>query len=195
MTVVSDCSYSGQWTMQWTQHLEERKIKPCIHSSLKQKTYLSLISSCSGFEKASKLLMAVRGFYRSLSGTNAVRQYNSRIDTGQHSHCCITTMKTCASDFNSPCSLPSDYSWSRKKFDENVYLMRSRTFSEWAIVVVHGPSEDVNDRIKSGHIEDLKEYGDRHVRILYSGSDRSPSLENIVKFNVKFPMNRIKINL
>ena len=195
MTIVSDCSYSGQWITPWVQYLERKKIQPCVHSSKKQRVYLSLITSCRGFETASTLLMAIRVFCNSSSGGNSIHPYNCRIDDGQHTHCCITTMKTCTADFDAPCSLPPDYTWAKRRLDERIFLMRNRTYTKWAVVALTGPSEDINDQIRRSRIEDLEDYGNDYVRILYSGKDRRPSIEKVVKVNNKFPMNNIRLNL
>jgi len=195
MTVISDCSHSGQWVSPWTRYLEKNNIQPCVHSAKQKRTYLSLVTSCTGFETASSLLMAARGFVKSSSGSNNVVLHKQTVSEGQHTQCCITTTKTCNADFTAPCSLPPDYSWARKQLDERIYLMRNRTYTKWAVVAISGATEDVNDRIRRSRIEDLDEFGEKCARILYSGDDRSPSMETVVNFNSKFPMNSIRLNL
>lgn len=193
MTVVSDCNYSGCWVSSWMDYLEKKKIQPCQHSSRRNKTYLSFVSSCGEYEKATSPLMVTRAFSNDLEGKVLMRLHKYRLAVGQHLQYCIPTIKTCDAEYEDPCSLPANYSWSTKALDERIYFVRGQMFDRWAVVSISGP-DDIIDRLRKSRLEDLKEFR-QHVLVLDTGVGREPPVEKLMKLDQIFPMNSIRLDL
>ena len=70
------------------------------HSSKRKRKYLSLVMNYTRFETVSSLFMATRGFVESSSGGNNVNIHSHKLSEGQHTQCCMATMKTCGADFH-----------------------------------------------------------------------------------------------
>ena len=193
MTVISDCNYSGCWVTSCMNCLEKRNIQPCQHSSRKNKTYLSFISSCGEYETAITPLMVVRAFSNNKEGNILMRLHKSKLATSQHLQYCITTIKTCDADFDEQCSLPTNYSWSTKRLDERVHFIRSRIFDRWVVVSISGP-DDITDRLRRSNLEDLMDF-EQYAIVLDTGMGREPPIEKLMKLYKMFPMNNIRFDL
>jgi len=193
MTVVTDCNYSGSWVKSWMSYLEKRCIQPCQHSSRRNKTYLSFISSCGEYEKATSLFMVARAFSNDSKGKVWMQLHKHRLAPSQHLQYCITTIKTCNAEYGEPCSLPTGYSWHMKVMDESVHFIKSKMFDRWAFVIISG-SDDVIDSIRHSTLEELEKFRG-HVMVLDSGLGREPPVEKLTKLYQMFPMNRIRLDL
>uniref|UniRef100_A0A1X7U1P3 Uncharacterized protein n=1 Tax=Amphimedon queenslandica TaxID=400682 RepID=A0A1X7U1P3_AMPQE len=61
LTIVSDCSYSGQWINDWAMKLDEFNIPACGHHARKKKFLIKIIASCQHNEEATALSFISEG--------------------------------------------------------------------------------------------------------------------------------------
>jgi len=109
LTIVSDCSYSGNWVRACCEYLGEQGIKPCGHSVHEKGLLLKIYASCKPGETAATPCFSVRGATND-KNTGCFR-YNlgKELRDTQHSYGFDFTEVTCEQkEIDKPCTLPPE---------------------------------------------------------------------------------------
>lgn len=181
LEIHTDCSHSGHWVTVCEEFLDEHGVLPCGHSGNKKGILLSVTSSCSRAEVPYCLLYSIRAMVNDKNtGTLTSSEEGCQLSENQHPRKVSTLQITCESkSINNPCTLRPDYTWTKKREAERVYLVNGldneRGYAVWQYVMLVDDEVTVEmfkEAVKQGRV-DVREYG----QVLESGQGDDPPNE------------------
>ena len=145
LTIVTDCSYSGNWVKACCQYLDEQGVQPCGHSGDKKGILLKVYASCKPTEVAATYCFSVHAAQNDKNNGTMSYYITKELRETQHSYGVNCTDIRCGKRFEEPCALPSEYTW--HKWDENhrVFLVRGndRGRPAWHYVLLVDDEETI----------------------------------------------------
>jgi len=178
LSIITDCSYSGQWVVECAKCLDEMGIGACGHQTREQGILIKVWVSCQPHQKATIGSFVIQEGIDYHEPWNCIAVYpNKKISDTQTTYGCDFTKTRCLQLImkgpTSPCRLPdipAKYSWKWQdlvKIDHDntrrslVYTVRGqhRGQDAWHIVLIETALlDDFKLKIKSGSI-DVADYG------------------------------------
>ena len=177
LTIVADCSYSGNWVKACCQYLDEQGVRACGHSADKKGILLKVIASCKPTEVAASPCFSVRCAVNDKNKGGMAYYGGRKLRETQHSYGINFTAIQCDKKFEEPCALSPDYTWRKRNEGNRVYLVRGKDRSRpaWHYVLLVDDEDTVkafHEKVKEGTV-DVANYGE----VLKSGWGENPPNE------------------
>ena len=177
LTIVSDCSYSGNWVKACSQYLDEQGVQPCGHSADKKGILLKVYASCKPTEVAATPCFSVRCAVNDKNTGRVYYNFRSNLRETQHSYGIDFTRIQCSKKFEEPCALSPNYTWHKENEANRVFLVRGKDRGRpaWHYVLVVDDEDTIklfHEKVKAGTV-DVADYGE----VLKSGWGKDPPNE------------------
>ena len=186
LVIYADCSYSGQWVLDYANALDEMGIEACGHQMRKQKKFLKIFTSCQPNQTADARTYVTKALNFSEEDDSLWVYTNLKLSDSQTTYGCNFSNIQCVNPAGpeAPCQLskiPNKCSWNWKDIVDPEYKNRpsSRVFTvrgtdrgrkAWYIVLVEKDLlESFQETINSKTI-DLEKFG----YIIKSGYGKDP---------------------
>ena len=124
LSIVSDCSYSGNWVKACCQYLDEQGVQPCGHSADKKGILLKVYASCKPTEVAATPCFSVQCVVNDKNNGSMSYYLGRKLRKTQHSYGVNYTDIRCGKKFEEPCALPPEHTWHKWLENQRVYLVR-----------------------------------------------------------------------
>ena len=185
LTIVSDCSYSGNWKRESSKLMDELGIPACGHHSRDQGILLKLFCTCEHNQEATVMAFTNNvGFNKEKVGiTFSMKE----MESGQSPCYSDFRMIRCSKIASEPCELGDlPCKWEDRLFNKSrfVYLIRGKDRSKQAwhyVLVDEDKVEAFKSKISSGTI-DVADYG----KVLKSGWGENPPKDISRKIDLRF---------
>ena len=146
LSIVTDCSYSGNWVKACSQYLDEQAVQPCGHSADKNGILLKVYASCKPTEVAATPCFSVRCAVND-KNTGVMAYYTNglKLRETQHSYGVDFTKIRCGKKFEEPCTFPPNYTWHKWNESERLFLVRGKDHgrSAWHYVLLVDDEETI----------------------------------------------------
>ena len=181
LSILTDCCYSGQWTIDCAKTLDSLGIPPCGHRAREQGILVKVIASCQPDQKATEPCFSVEGVNVDDDGTQI---YWSKELAQQKSTWCDATGLACYRDPDESCCSDEalkNWTWQEAlhgRLRKSVQIVRlsDQGRPTWHYLLLSDKSEEYEkrfwERVKSGSIN-LTEWG----YVIASGEGRDPPQE------------------
>ena len=183
LTLICDCSYSGQWVVDAVKKMDEIGIPSCGHHTRAEGMLLKVFASCLPNEEA-----LVLTYFEGISTKNGKMTFpvGEKLESGQTPYYGDFRAIRCRKKESEPCEIGSNCSWKDRIISQstNVYLVRGKDKGKpaWHFVLVDKEKvERFKAKIASGNI-DVAEYG----RVILSGWGNDPPQEKRDKVDQMF---------
>ena len=184
LTILSDCSYSGNWIKQCAEKLDEIGIPACGHHTKEEGILLKIFTSCKANEKATIGCFAKEGVYIS-EKDNKIRFNCNALTSGQTSVYGDFRV-LCCSNASGPCDVSSK--WCDRLMTKGQLFRvqgKDRGRQAWHYVLVDEDKlDDYNALFRDGARPrvDVSKYG----KVLQSGWGETPPESVKGKFSAYF---------
>ena len=181
LTILSDCSYSGNWIKQCAEKLDEIGIPACGHHTRDQGILLKIFPSCKANEKATISCYAKEAVFIA-DEVNSIRYYYKTLTSGQTSLWGGFRELRCSSE-SGPCDISSK--WCDRLIRKNLFFKvtgKDRGRPAWHYLLVDEDKlEEYNALFCDGARPrvDVSKYG----KILESGWGENVPLDIIDKYS------------
>ena len=187
LTVVSDCSHSGNWVRECYKFMDEQGVGPCGHCAIKKGILVKCYASCRPMEVAMTLGFSVRAVMFDKNSKEVMyRTGNCRIDEKQVTSGEDFTRITCGKAVDEQCGLDANLTWEIKNEGNRVYLVRGKDRGKpaWHYVLLVDDEEtiDVFEQTVASGTVDVANFG----QVLYSGWGTDPPNEIADKIYNKY---------
>ena len=180
LSIISDCSYAGQWSRQLQGFLDEQGVQPCGHSARDKGILVKLFASCQSNEVPYRLLYSIRANDNDKNnGSCTIKQIGFEVADAQHIQHIDSTITRCSNkSIDEPCTLKPGYNWRKWSIKERIFLIRGKDgrHPAWQYVLVVD-DQDTVDRFKETVARlgraDVGNYG----QVLKSGWGKEPPNE------------------
>ena len=184
LTIISDCSYSGNWINDCAKRLDEMNVPSCGHHTREHGLLLQIYTSCQPNEEATALCYINEAVEYSEADKAVLFWTSKTLTSGQK------TMRTdfrtirCSKPADESCEADSDCTWNDHvniKY-HLVYLVRGedRGRPAWYYVVLDEEKlDDFKAKVVTGTIN-VANYG----RVLKSGWGKDPPEDIVRKINL-----------
>ena len=181
MAIMTDCCYSGQWTIDCAKTLDSLGIPPCGHRAREQGILVKVLASCQPDQKAAEPCYSVEGVTVADDGTLG---FQAKQLTQQTSTACdATRLSCCRGPDESCCSDEALKNWAwqealhgRLRKSVQIVQLSDQGRPTWHYLLLSDKSEEYKkrfvERVKSGSIN-LTEWG----YVIASGEGRDPPQE------------------
>ena len=181
MTILTDCCYSGQWTIDCAKTLDSVGIPPCGHRARERGILVKVLASCQPDQKAAEPCYSVEGVTVEDDGTLF---FSAKKLAQQTSTWCDATQLTCYRGPNESCcsdEVLKNWTWQEALHGRLVKSIQTVRLSDqgrptWHYLLLSDKSEEYkkrfSERVKSGSIN-LTEWG----YIIASGEGTEPPRE------------------
>ena len=186
LTIISDCSYSGNWINDCGKRLDEMRVPSCGHHTRKQDLLINIFASCQPNEEATVLCYINEALvYDEVDGMILITS-NKALTSGQ------TPIRTdfrdirCGKIAAEHCEADSDCTW-RDCLSNNIHLLRLVRGKEdglqcWHYVLLHEEKvEEYKAQVATGTIN-ISNYG----TIIQSGVGKDPPVNILRKIGLRF---------
>ena len=174
LTVVCDCSYSGQWVLDSVKKMDKIGIPSCGHHAREQGILLKVFASCQANEEASILLFLEAV---TVNDKKLLLPGNNKLESGQTPLYGDFRSIRCRKKANEPCEIGSSSTWNNRIAIgmKNIYIVRGEDQGKpaWHYVLVDEEKVDsFKAQIATGSI-DVAKFG----RVISSGWGKDPPKE------------------
>ena len=174
LTVINDCSYSGQWVVNCVNKMDELGIPSCGHHIREQGILLKIFATCMPMEEASALV-----YVEAITIKDERIQFPTaeKLPSGQTPIYGDFRAIRCSNKASEPCKIGMENTWKDRILSKssNVYLVRGKDRGKpaWHFVLVDEEKVDsFRAKVATGNI-DVAEYG----RVICSGWGEDPPQE------------------
>ena len=169
LTIVSDCSHSGQWVRACCAYLDEQGVRPCGHSARDKGLLLKLFTSCRPGEITATPCFSVRTMSND-KNTGMVIFYSKReLRDTQHSYTFDFTKVVCDKKIEELCALsPETGTWLMRLLGTRLFCVNGTDHGRraWHYVVLVDDEEIIQKFVEKTqgenagkHSVNLEEYG------------------------------------
>ena len=177
MSIITDCCYSGQWTIDCATTLDSLGISPCGHRAREQGILVKVFASCQPNQKAAEPCYSVEGVTVNDDGTLTV--YNETLAHQTPTWCDVTKLTCWRGPDESCCSDEALKNWKwqetlHERLWKSVQIVRlsDQGRTTWHCLLLSNKSEEYqkrfSERVKSGSIN-FTEWG----YVIESGEGRN----------------------
>ena len=168
MEIITDCCYSGQWTIDCAKTLDSLGIPPCGHRAREQGILVKVFASCQPDQKAAELCYSMEGVTVKDDGTQKLWS-GKKLSQQTSTYCDGTKLTCCRGPDESCCSDEALKNWTWQKalngrLRNSVLLVRlsNQGRPTWHYLLLSDKSEEYEkrfrERVESGNIN-LTEWG------------------------------------
>ena len=185
LTIVSDCSYSGNWVKQSYEFMDGLGISPCGHHAIEKGILLKVVASCRPTQRASVLGFSLhcmtidKNHFRIRHQSKLIRKKQLPIGPD-------FTQMLCGRKVTEPCARDTSVTWETQSESERIYRVKGKDKerSAWYYILVVDDDETICKFLEALEDEtiDLENYG----QILYSGFGEEPPNEVTEKLHKKY---------
>ena len=175
LTVISDCSYAGNWIRDCVKKLDEIGVPSCGHHTRESGILLKIFASCKENEE-SKFMAYPK------EAMKDGKYFAKKLSSGQTSTYGDFRVIRC-SKADLPCEINSTWNDRFNAFPF-VYLVRGKDRGKeaWHYVLIDkDKQESFKSQVASGNL-DLSKYG----KILYSGWGKDPPKDLVRRIDLKY---------
>ena len=193
LSLICDCSHSGNWVYQCAKVLDECNIPPCGHHTTKQRILINVYASCRANQKATMLAYTRKGLRLKKNNTIAWTSGAVKLSPGQTTACGDFRAIYCQNN-SEECQINSSFKWSDRFIDTNrIYLILGQKDPSgcpfWQYILI---KEDKVDLLKSltntHHLSMIGNWLDfvNESDIILHGKGDSPSPSIIAEKNLQY---------
>ena len=183
LSIVSDCSYSGNWINECSKRLDEMNVPSCGHHTREQGLLFTIFTSCQPNEEATALCYVNEAIEYSEADKAIVHfcANGKTLTSGQKTMHTDFKYIYCSKPANESCEADADCTWNNHLKSHLIRIVRGtdRGQAAWHYVLLD--EEKVAEfNAKLGGSMDVAHYG----RILKSGWGKDPpkDIEQKIKF-------------
>ena len=167
LTIMPDCCYSGQWTIDCAKTLDSLGIPPCGHRAREQGVFIKVYASCRPDQKAAEPCYSIEAIKVSDDGT--LTYYgNKKFNETQTSCGTDFTKLTCCRGPDESCrseEVLKNWTWEEaidSGLTSRVYILqgKDRGRPAWYMVLLSNKSEEYKERfveqVKTGNMDFAK---------------------------------------
>ena len=185
LSILSDCSYSGNWINDCAKRLDDLNVPSCGHHTREQGLLFSIVTSCQPNEEATALCFINEAVEYSEADKRMIIKYNKTLTSGQKTMCRDFRTIHCGKPVDESCEADSDCTWNDHLNIKShlVYIVRGEEKGHlvWHYVFVDEEKlDDFKAKLATGAI-DVSDYG----RILKSGWGKDSPKDIVRKINLR----------
>ena len=184
LSIISDCSYSGQWVRECTKTLDSLQIAPCGHRARENGAMVKVCTSCQPDQEAAEPCYSIEAVEVMEDGS--IVAYSKKL-TQQKSMWFDSTKLVCCRAPDSPCPQTTFQclTWMnmvKKSITLHLIQKREGDRDMWYYLLLHRPGDDYNQQFQSQFRRDpnslqLSDWG----YVLKSGVGENPPQQVKVK--------------
>ena len=186
LTIISDCSYSGNWVYRCAKILDNQKISPCGHKTNDVSLQIRIHCSAKEDQEAQELCYSLRGVTHTPDGDFSYR--DTELSRTQHTHCGDFTKLVCCRDPGDSCRMSediTDWTWTdivTGKLRKSIYVVQGYRHNRrhWYILLLFNKGDEFikqyEDQVQKGEV-DTSKWG----YVLQGGAGQSPPKEILDK--------------
>ena len=184
LTIVSDCSYSGNWINDCIAKLDELDIPSCGHHTREQGILLKIFCSCQANEEATVMAYINEAVELHKEGGFIYKSYK-KLSSEQTTSWGDFSSIRCGKFANEQCEISS--SWEDRLLKQKYAILvrgEERGLEAWHYVLVDkGKVDDFKAKVATGESIDVAEYGE----VLCSGLGKDPpkDIERMIDLQYK----------
>lgn len=153
LSIICDCSYSGNWVHHCANVLDDHKIPPCGHQTTKRGIFIRLYTSCRANQEATMLAYTRKGLCHE-NGTICWPLKPMELSLGQKTTFGDFRKIRCQRNNSEKCLIDSTFKWSDRVIKNRVRLIIGRKDEAgcpiWQYILIR---EDKMDQIEvNGHL-------------------------------------------
>ena len=182
LTLVCDCSYSGQWVVDAVNKMDEIGIPSCGHHAREHGILLKVFTSCSPKEEAS--MLAYSESITIKKEKNIMTFPGNRLESGQTPNYADFRVIRCSKQAD-PCEIDSTCTWKDRILISNIHIVRGNDKGKAAwhyILVDEEKLEAFKVNIAASGSIDVADYG----KVLLSGWGQDPPQEKCDSIDKKY---------
>ena len=172
LTLICDCSYSGNWVEQCAKKLDEMGIPSCGHHTREQGIFIKIYCSCRDDQQASLLAFCVEAVF--VNEKKEMRFCDKKkLKSDQHTVCVPFVEINCHKKPEEACRVPPYHTWMDRSIHSHyVYLVRGeeRGRPAWYYILVEKEKVQEFKAQLDAETIDLSKFG----KILNSGFGEDP---------------------
>ena len=190
LTVVSDCSHSGNWVRQCYEFMDGQGIIPCGHHAVEKGILIKVYATCRPNQRAAVLSYSLNCMFHDKNSGRNMHSVSKRISDKQTSFGRDFTEMLCGNKVDEECVKDSSLTWQLKSESERVFLVRGKDKGKpaWHYVLLVDDDETIDtfkEAVKSGHL-DVANYGE----IMFSGWGEDPPNDVTEKVHKKYKISK-----
>ena len=187
LSIVSDCSYSGNWISECCKRLDEMNVPSCGHHTREQGLLFQIFTSCQPNEEATALCYVNEAVLYSEADKAVLLWPNKTLSSGQK------TMRTdfkyiyCSKLANESCETDADCTWNNhcKRQLLRIVCGKERGRAAWYYLLLDEEKvADIEAQVATGNIN-VGDYG----RVLESGWGKDPPKDIKQKMDLRFGLS------
>ena len=182
LSIVSDCSYSGNWVRECAKVYDEQGILACGHHSRERGLLIAVSASCKAYQEATILTYVNEAMEVIVKDVKFLS--NKTLSSGQATTRGNFTKISCKSKPDEQCQVTrSNQTWENKLLSHRVYIVRGEDGGSpaWCYVLVDEDKEQ-QFKDKAANRINVADYG----TILYSGRGEDPPKDIKEKVNHRY---------
>ena len=185
LTIISDCSYSGNWINDCAKRLDEMNVPSCGHHTREHGLLFKIYTSCQPSEEATALCYINEAVEYSEADKAVILWYGKTLTSGQKTMWTDFRTIRCGKQADESCEADSDCTWNDCLNIKSrlVYLVHGEDKGRpaWHFVFVDEEKlDDFKAQVASGTIN-AADYG----RILKSGWGKDPPKDIVRKMDLR----------
>ena len=173
--IGTDCAYSGNWTVEAMNYLDDKKIGPCGHAAKAKDIQLSVQASCLSTEVPQKFAFSTHSIYNDKNtGCVCFRDYyrNKAIAENQHPKKVNFNSIMCQNAVDQPCTMAPDSTWKMWRESERLCIIADadNIQPKWNAVLFVDDEKIICEFLADHTRTDVTD----HVHVLKSGWGKEP---------------------
>ena len=183
LSILSDCSYSGNWINDCAKRLDDLNVPSCGHHTREQGLLFNIFTSCQPKEEATALCFINETFWYSEADKEALFLNGKTLTSGQKAISTDFRLIHCGRPANEPCDAGFDCAWKDRK-PHLLFIVRGedKGCPAWHYVLVDEEKlNDYNAQVATGTIN-VANYG----RVLESGLGKDPPEDIVRKIKLRY---------
>ena len=190
LTIVSDCSYSGNWVKECYEFMDGQGVGPCGHYAIEKGILLKVFGSCKANETAATLGYSVRCIFFDKNTNDTLHRVGWKIGEKQNSYGRDFTTMLCGKKVDEQCGVNVSATWRLKDEASRVHLVRGKDHGKpaWHYVLLVDDEDTIElfkETLKSGTV-DVTNYG----QVMESGWGKDPPNEVTDKIEKKYYLHK-----
>ena len=174
LSIISDCSNSGNWVNDCAKRLDEMNVPSCGHHTREQGLLFKINTSCQPSQEATALCYSNEAVMYSEADKGVLFRASKTLTSGQKTMHTDFELIRCSKPADESCEADSDCTWSDHLNIKShlVYLVhdKDRGYPAWHYVLIDKEKhDDFKANVATGAIT-LTDYG----RVLESGWGKDP---------------------
>ncbi|XP_019856994.1 PREDICTED: uncharacterized protein LOC109585377 [Amphimedon queenslandica] len=167
LTIISDCSHSGNWVKECAKKLDEKRIPFCGHQVMEEGIFIKIIASCQSDKEATALSFITEGVHYDEEEKGVIHCPENILKSGQKpSGMDFRNIRCSCSKKDDPCRITCNMSWSNcvSSSTDLIYTIHGEDEDKeklWHCILVDKEEVDnFKSLVQSGERIDVSKYGE-----------------------------------